>query len=77
MRYRNLLSKKHLGEYTLIYGGKIQDILPTEDETMRAGDQAAAFPWAVIKIVPKGQRLRDRTTIRKISVLRTPLMSAA
>lgn len=74
--YRDLLSKKHLGEYALIYGGKVQDIFLSEDEAMRAGDEVTR-PCAVFRIVPTGQPLHDRTTIRRVSVPRARLMSAA
>ena len=73
--YRDLLSKKHVGEYALIYDGKIQDIVPTENQAMQAGDQVTR-PYAVFRIVPTGQPLHDHT-IRRVSVPRAPLTVAA
>lgn len=59
---RDFLSAEHLGEYVLIYGGKIQGFYPSESEASLVG--GAANPCAVMRIVPTGQPIVDRGPIR-------------
>jgi hypothetical protein len=72
---RDFLSGEYYGEYVLIYGGKIRGIYPSSSKASQAGDEAHACPCAVMRIVPTGQPLTDRTTIRRGSA--PPLMRAA
>jgi hypothetical protein len=65
---------EHLGEYVLIYSGKIQGVYPSEAEASLAG--GAADPYAVVRIVPTGQPIVDRGPIRH-GPLRASLPDAA
>jgi hypothetical protein len=63
---RDFLSRDHLGEYVLIYHGKIQGVFPSEREASLA--RGTANPWAVMRIVPTGEPVVERTHIRSRSL---------
>jgi hypothetical protein len=75
---RDYLSKEHLGEFVLIFGGKVQGVYPSACEASQTGRQTGERPRAVVRIVPTGQPTVDRSDIRTFPIpLAEPLLKTA